>query len=175
MNDLTSALKSLRSVATQLVAEVAFLDAKIEQLQAERSTLTATVVSKADFIDYCRRDLDRRGARYGELMAKEIGKRSNTFAQMETALASGGSLPLPFLTGSPGIPVVITEEAIYWFFGEQIAAGLARVVDLAEWTDDVLPVFERKRLIAGLDTQIAETLRQREELASQLIDAGLTQ
>jgi hypothetical protein len=68
----------------------------------------------------------------------------------------------------------MTEEGFCFYFGDLIAERIGQAIksDMT-WDNGVMPVAERKKLVAALDAEIADLRKKRNELAAELIDAGL--
>ena len=173
MSELNKALSQLRRAAGQLTQEVTGLDQRIAELYAKRDILTSAPVNKADFLEYIRADLRKRAKRFAYTLSVGLKNANKSFSSLEQAKNNPAQLiHLPYLA-DPGLPVAVTEEAMFFYFEDAIVAGVSRQVDAMPWPENTQAVSGRSEAIAKLDAEIAALEKQRDALANELVSAGL--
>ena len=174
MGKLDSLISQVRDAAKELKAKIAELDEQIAAAHHQRGLITAARVSKADFMAYIAEDIRRRGQSFARKIRYEAERGVHEYGRLEQIMrADNGSLSYPYLTGQFGIPVAITDDAMYWYFADLMVKRLADALDTLDWPEDAMPAVERKAALDKLDTEIKQLNQARDELASQLIEAGL--
>lgn len=173
MSKLTNIVSQLKEAASELLGRVSKIDEQIKGLSAQRDTLTSSNVSKTDFLEYMRAHFKRKGERFEREILNNLGGRRE-YAQLERELkAGGGFLGANFLTGF-NAPVVVTEEAFYFYFGDVMVDRLSKALDSLDWSDDAIAVTLRRSHIETIERETAELLQQRAELVAMLGEAGIT-
>lgn len=172
MTDLKQALKQLRSARDSLMGEIKELDAQIAARTNQRSQLTSGAVSKADFLEFVRRDMTRRSAFFEQGLMRAVEAAPADYGTLNRLDSMKAKLNISYLTGSP-VPMEITEGAVYFYFGDALVDRLATALEGLEWPESIATVAERVPLIATLDAEIEALNKQRAGLAAALVDAGL--
>ncbi len=170
---LSSALSQLVAARDSIIAEIRALDAKIGTLHAKRARLTTSAVSKADFVHYLRVDIARRGDRFAQSLKRQISATPKDFAYLKRVDDSGAKTAQNLLTEGT-VPVDITDGAVFFYFGDLIADRIETLIEDEPWPDVVVTNAERIKLISGLDAELEKLSGERDELANQLRDAGMT-
>lgn len=167
---------AVQKAAGAVLAEIKKADEEISQLEAERTLLTEAPVSRDDFMDYVRSDIERRGAAYKQALGRWKNKWfQNIFSRLERAKQNGHPQGIPYLNAEqPNDFAEMTPAAIYWLFGEQIAERFGDALDVLPWPDNAVPVAERRARIAILDAEISRLIDHRDELAAELSAVGMT-
>ncbi len=174
MSDLIKSLKALRDAAKTLTIEIHRLDGEISALHLERSQMASAPVSRGDYLDFVRHDIATKSERYLINIRREIKGKKKEFNYLNSLVDQvGGDLRIPYLTGRPGVPIEVTEEAMYAIFAPAIVTAVESAINGMDWPDAGLPAGERVPALAALDARIAVLETTRDELASQLVDAGL--
>lgn len=174
MSELNKALSQLRQAAGQLTQEVAGLDQRIAGLYAKRDALTSAPVTKADFLEYIRADLRKRTKRFAYTLSAGLKNVNKSFSSLERAKDDPAQLiRLPYLA-DPGLPVDVTEAAMFFYFEDAIVAGVSRQVDAMPWPENAQTASGRSETLAKLDAEIAALEKERDALAHELVAAGLT-
>jgi hypothetical protein len=169
-------LSQLRSAAGAIKEQIQEADRQIAELNAQRRALTDSPVSKADFMGFVRADIAQRAGNYPYRVKKwaRNNKFPFSFAQLERFYTSGKLQPFPYLDGeTPHDAGEIDPGALYWHFGDLIAEKFSDVLDIFEWSDELMPVSERRTRIAEIDIRLAEIQAQRSEWANDLISSGM--
>jgi|GEM_PF-3819108 len=173
-------LSQLRSAAEVIKAHIHEVDQKIAALMSERQSLSEAQLTKADFMHYARKDIERRTAGYPNRMknlARKTGFPFNiSFPQLERIDKSGGSQSFPYLDGegySDGS--VLNPCAMYWIFGDLIEKRFSDALDQFDWPENGLSPDERRKRIHEIEQKLEELNSQRDSLASDLISTGMTQ
>ena len=167
--ELNALLTSIQLATDSVVAKIRDADERIAKLEAERTLLTEAPVSRADFMAYVRSDIERRADAFKSNLASWQRKWfRNTFTQWEGAEESGRPQPIPYLDGENTLACAMSGPAIYWMFGEQIAARFSAAIEALPFPDDAVPVEERRLRIASIDEEIAGLVMSRDALADQL-------
>jgi len=174
MSKLTNIVSQLKTAANELLGRVADIDRQIGELAKRRDALTMGVVSKDDYLEYLRINLKRRGERFGRAIAKNLNQGSRNFSRLERELDAGEGFFGANLLTEFNVSVPITEEAVFFYFGETVIDRLGAALDALEWPADAVPVAERRTLIATIERDNAELNRQRDKLVAMLADAGIT-
>lgn len=173
MGEINKALEQLRSAAGELVAAVEDLDKRIAACHGKRDTITSAPVSRDDFIGYIKADIAQRGRSFAGAISRQIVGFPRDFGRLEHFKATGQKLHLSYLTGNLSLPVVVTEEALFFYMGDRIAERLSDLLSALPWPEDAVPVSQRSKMLADLDKEIAELTKERDALAQQLVVAGL--
>ena len=173
MTKLNNIVFQLKEAANELLGRVSAIDKQVAELAARRDALTTSGVSKADFLEYMAAHFKRRGQRFAREIAGSIAGRRE-YARLERETQAGADFAgVPLFTGFPA-PVVVTEEALCFYFGDVMAARLSEALDTLEWPENAVPVASRRAQLAAIESDTAELLRQRDELVAMLADAGIT-
>ena len=169
-------LSQLRTAAGAIKAQIHEADSQITALNEQRRTLTDIPVSKSDFMEYVRADIQRRAVSYQYQMAKwaRNNKFPFSFAQLERAHILENLQPFPYLDGeTPHNEGEIAPGALYWHFGELIAERFSDALDKFDWAADLVSVADRRRQIAEIDAKLQEIHAKRDELSNDLISSGM--
>jgi len=170
--DLSEALRQLASSRDVLLSEVHKLDAEIEEKRKARHEVMSGSVSATDFAAFLRADIKRRGAPHGRHLGRSIAGAAKDYGTRKR-IAEGGGKVISELLVSNHSPVVITEEAVYFYFGDLIADRIVSLIENDPWPSGGVPCAERAKLVASLDADIDKLSRERDALAGQLVDAGM--
>lgn len=173
MSKLTNIVSQLKEAANELVGRVSKIDEQINGLSAQRDALTSSNVSKEDFLEYMRVHFKRNGARFEREILKSLGGYRE-YARLERELKAGeGFFGASFLVGFTA-PVVVSEEAFYFYFGDVMVDRLSKALDSLDWSEDAIAVSLRRSHIESIERETAELLQQRAELVAMLGEAGIT-
>lgn len=173
MGSINKALETLRNAAEELLGEISALDTQISECQRRRDAIASATVSKADYMEYIKADIERQGRIFAKQIALEVEGKRRDYGTLERNKHSGRGERLPYLTGRYAIPVPITEEALFFYFGDLIVGRLGDALDVVDWPDEAIPAAQRAKLIAELDAEIASRTQQRDALAAQMIQTGM--
>jgi hypothetical protein len=173
MGSIDKALETLRNAAEELLGEISALDTQTAECQRRRDAAASAAVSKQDYLTYIKADIERQGRIFAKQFAREVEGRSRDYGTLERNKQSGIGERLPYLTGRYAVPVPITEEAVFFYFGDLIAERLGDALDGVGWPNDAMPAAQRAKLIAELEAEIASLKQRRDALAAQLTQAGL--
>lgn len=168
-------LAKLRAAADGIKAQIHEADAQIVTLTTERATLTDAPVSREDFMDYVRDDIQRRAASYPNSIARWKRKTFvNNFAGFERTHGGGRNQAFPYLHGEdPHDGNIIETAALYWYFGDLIAERFGAALDAIAWPDESVSVAARRIRIAEIDARLDEITARRDELAAELVSTGM--
>lgn len=174
MPDIKKLVSQIKNAANELLGQVADLDSQIGTLTAQRAKLMNSAVSKQDYFDYVKAMLKRKGEAFKGQIQRQIKAGPRGYGQLEdiTSLQLGHAVDL--LRGEVRGPIVVTDIALYFYFGDMMAQRLADDLDGLDWPKDAVPVKERAQLIAALDTDIAGLKQKRDALTEQLSEAGIS-
>lgn len=173
-------LTKLRSAAEVIKKKIYEADQKIEVLLNERAIISESRLSKEDFMQYVRNDIQRRASEYPVRMSHLARKHgfpfSTSFPQLERNEKSGNTQPFPYLDGEtysngPAFHV----SAIYWLFGEQIEKRFSDALDQFQWPESSMSPEDRRKRIAEIDQELEMLNMERDSLASDLMSTGMTQ
>jgi hypothetical protein len=173
MGSINKALETLRNAAEELLGEISALDTQISECQRRRDAIASATVSKADYMEYIKADIERQGRIFAKQIALEVEGKRRDYGTLERNKHSGIGERLPYLTGRYAVPVPITEEAVFFYFGDLIAERLGDALDGVGWPNDAIPAAQRAKLIAELEAEIASLKQRRDALAAQLTQAGM--
>lgn len=169
MFNIKTLLGQIKTAAQTLKEQVTELDTRLADAQKRRDIITRESVSIEDYMRYVRADIKEKGDYFWRNYLKhDIQKTARQYTALET------SIGLDYL--NPGInrPVVISEEGLFFYFGDLIAARIEQAIRAdMDWATGVMPVAERKKIVSSLDAEILEIRQQRKALTDELIDAGL--
>jgi hypothetical protein len=167
MNKINDLLGQVETAAKQLLDTIQDLDARIAKLQEKRRRIGEAAVSKADFLRYIEKALDKNAKNIGPNLAHQFEKVDRSYFALENA-----QINIPFLTGAI-YPVVITEEAAYWYLKPIIMARMEELAGNLDFPADAVPVDERRRLVEAVDVEIKQLISERNSLAVQMEAAGI--
>jgi hypothetical protein len=173
MGSINKALETLRNAAEELLGEISSLDTRIAECRRRRDAATAATVSKPDYMAYIKADIERQGRIFAKQFALEVRGKRRDYGTLERNKQSGIGERLPYLTGRYAIPVPITEEAFFFYFGDLIVERLGDALAGVDWPDEAMPAAQRAKLIAELESEIATLTQQRDALAAQMTQTGL--
>lgn len=174
MSDIKKLVSQIKSAANELLGQVADLDNQISALTVQRANLTDSPVSKQDYFDYVAEFFKVQGKSFKDQIQRQIKAGAHGYVKLEDRMRTGIFHPLDLLRGESAAPVVVTDSALFFYFGDMMAQRLADECDDMEWPNDAIPVKERAKLIAALDTEIAALKKKRDALTGQLSEAGIS-
>lgn len=171
---LGEAFRRMVGEANEIKARILAIDEEIYGLNEQKSQLLGAQVSKADYLEFIRSDIARRGARYQDEMTKQLQwGRLTKMSYLDRVETSGVELDLPYLLANAFPFTEISHSAMFFLFGELIVKRLGDILDTLAWPDNLMPVSERKTLLKSLGNRIAELGEERHELVTMLSSAGL--
>lgn len=174
MGKLESLIGQVKNAADKLKGEVYALDTLIQSAYSQRAMLTEEKVSKADFMSYIAEDIRRRGEDFKRKIARLANEGKKDFGTLENTMSNPvGRLPYPYLNGDFHYTVTMTDDAFYWFFPDVIVTRLSDAISDLDWPGDVMPVADRKEAIKKIDHEIETLTAARDDLANELVLAGL--
>ena len=168
---IKSLLKQVMDAAGEVVGEINALDNRIQALNQQRQSIGDAPVSKADFLEYISRSIDRQTDRFSGSIKRELEKVNRAFFSIER-----DPMRLLLLTGAINLPVVITEEACLWYLKPAIMARMEELTESIDFSGagDAIPVEKRRVMVAQIDAEIDTLRAERADLANQLQAAGIT-
>jgi hypothetical protein len=169
---LTGLLKQVKAASDALKSRITELDAQIAAAHQRRGMLTESPVTKADYLAYVEADIRRQGDEFAGKMARFMRDKTTRFGPLEHQFNSGLWMGIPYLTADRALPTVMTEEAACLYFGDMMVKGFAKVLDGMDW-QDTMPADARRVEIDRLDMEISTFQQERDDLAKELIRAGL--
>jgi hypothetical protein len=171
MSDFKALVAEMKKSAADVRSKIKALDVEIEALNEERRAINAAPVSKADFMEYLRSDIQRRAARMPLLLAQNLTRsgESRNFENLERIDSRAGKQDIPYINGdSPVDHVTLGDPAFFWYFGDLIAERFEQVVDGLSWPADAMPVTQRRQRIKEIDSKIGSLTAQRNMLEMDL-------
>lgn len=174
MPDIKKLVSQIKNAANELLGQVAELDNQIVTLTAQRAELMDSAVSKQDYFDYVAAMLKRKGEAFKSQIQRQIKAGPLGYGQLEDMASQQLSHAVDLLRGEVRGPVIVTDIALYFYFGDMMAQRLANDLDGLDWPKDAVPVKERAQLIAAMDTDIAGLAQKRDALTGQLSEAGIS-
>jgi len=170
-----SLLSQLRSAADAIKAQIHEADDQIAALSAQRRALTDGPVSRADLMEFIRADIQRRASNY-QWSVEKWARESDfpySFAELERNDTLGKEQPFPYWDGMRGDGQHTHPQGMFWIFGELLAERFFVALDKLGYANEVVPVADRRRLIAEIDEKLKELNAKRDELANDLISSGM--
>ncbi len=171
---LTDAFNQLSLARDSIRKEIGVLDGQLAKLRANRDALTSEAVSKADFLELLRADLARRGEHWARVLRKGVADCRKDYAFVNQADSLGVKL-LGGLLANDFTPIVISEEAIFFYFGDLIVDRIGALIEHEPWPAATTTYAERLDLVAGIDREIEKISGEREDLVAQLRAAGVAE
>lgn len=166
---LRKAVGDFQKVAHNLIASRDALNGEVRRLTAALTALQRTPVTKADFLDMVRADLNRVSAHYQGAMraaiAVKVGAGQTSLAAADGVLRRGNILGLPYDSGP--------DDGFSFPCGELIAAGIGRLIEDVSWPDNARPLAELRAEAAALEDKIARASTERDAITRQLQAAGV--
>lgn len=174
-SEIKNLLVQVKQAAGQIKGRILELDDQIEALYAERSALTDAPLSKDDFLFAIRCDIKARAWQFGPSLKRMLEKDGYVnFARLERS--SNFPTPIRYMdAGITGRPAEISEHAFYYYFEDAIVNGVERALADKEWPVDAVPAAQRRTAIAAIDAKISGLTDQRDALANDLVDCGVTE
>lgn len=182
MSEFTGLLDKLKKAAESIKGQIHSIDENISALNQERQALMDAPVSRDDYAAYVKADLARRGELFLSRMKKFANgsgrgsaKLDPRFVTLERAYERGGLQNFPFMNGEDCFDGFNpSPEAFYWYFGDLIADRFMAALDpFFVWPKECVPLEDRRKRIAEIDQEMDELVTRRDELASQLTNAGM--
>ncbi|MHB0985077.1 MAG: hypothetical protein ACYC05_05715 [Sulfuricella sp.] len=174
MSDIKKLVSQIKNAANELLGQVAELDNQIGALTDQRAKLMDSAVSKQDYFDYVKAMLKRKGEGFKGQIQRQIKAGPHGYGQLEDIASQQLGHAIDLLRGEIRGPVIVTDFALYFYFGDMMAQRLADELDVLDWPKDAVPVKERAQLIAALDSDIAGLKQKRDALMGQLSEAGIS-
>lgn len=175
MNKLQEVALQLKQAANEILGEILNVDKQIDSLLEKRDLITSAHVSKEDYLSYLRYHFKTKADQYGISLLKLIEQRSGfDFGRLENNLKNkSGFLGVDFLT-LQNLPTVITENALYFYFSEQMVERIGDALDGKEWPDDAISVVDRREALLSIEADLVVLNKKRDDLVKALDDAGFT-
>lgn len=171
-NKLTNIIESLRAAATDIKSEIQALDQKIIAAHAERSALINAPLSREDYLTVMKADIKKKAKPMENMLKLHLERFPVSFSNV---MRSPGALPLNILDVGRLQNGFFSEEAAYFYLGDQLIRGLEVAIADMDWPDESVSMAERTARIGRLDVEIASLEEERDQLAGQLLGAGVTQ
>jgi hypothetical protein len=174
VSKLTSLISAFKRAAGEVFGEVSAIDKRIKENRRQREAFLAERVSKEDFIGYVSRTVELKGKPFEQRLQRMVGNMDLTLGRLEIAMKHAGGISLPLLKGEAFFPEAITEDAVFYYFGEIVTQRIGDAVASLDWPKGVMPAAERLKMIERLDAEYAGLLEQRQALEAELKDAGIS-
>ena len=174
MSELTKIASQLKSAAKSLLDEIAGIDKQVELLHNKRHAITSGQVSKADYLFYVKEHFKIKGDQFKKDLIKNIEKNTrHDFGSLERQHEMKDSfIAISFLTERL-LPVEITENALYYYFGDIFIDRIKDALDDKNWPNDCMPIDERRKELVSIEALVADLMKKRNEIVSSLDAAGL--
>jgi hypothetical protein len=168
MSSIASNLKTARDLFAATRTRIRELDARTVELQTERARIVGLPLTKDDFVKAAELDVRRRSQRFGHMYSTCLMHHADRRISWEAAMNVGSNgLHLHLLAGDL-VGREIREDAIFFYFGEQMAVGIQRIADGMTWSPDAMPTEERLDLLGKIDAELSRIGAERAELADAL-------
>ncbi len=173
MANIKEARSLLQAAAAELRKKIRDLDEAIVKVHQQRNEVTGAPISKAEYIEYIKTDMQRMAKPFVNNITRHFKNKPHAFGSLE-AMQSANGLGIQYLRGEfgPGVEVIDTS-AFYFYFGDLVTERLSEILDQFEWSEDAIPVVDRPALLAKYDKEIAKLTAERDDLAKELLSAGL--
>lgn len=172
---LQKLLGQVKSAAMQLKSRIHALDVKIHDLEQQRAKILHGALSKDDYLELLRIDIQGKAAPFRNALSRHLEIRRDNFTFANLKAAQRGDLLSRILdagTVHGGNP--LHEAAYYFYFSDELLAGVSRIVEDWEWPADTIPFHERNAAVDALDEQLDELRRERDQRAKDLLACGVT-
>lgn len=175
MSEINKIASQLKSAAKSLLDEIAGIDKQVELLHNKRHAITSGKVSKEDYLAYVRAHFKIRADQFKSQLIRNIEKKTNhDFGNLERQNNMKDSfIGVSFLTESP-LPVDITENALYFYFGDLFIDRIKATLDDMNWPEDTMPIEDRRKELVSIEISVAGLMKKRDEIVKSLDDAGLS-
>lgn len=170
--EIQGLLTQVRQAAEKLKSKIHELDNQIESLCKRRNTLAQGPLSKPDYMDIIRSDIQAKGRLFATNLKRhlEAGSQISYSAALQ---AGAGGLPIRYLDAGANIGAAMAEGAYYLYFEDAIVAGVDRALAGKEWPVDAIPAAEREKALQAVSGQIEALTMERDTLAGDLSSCGL--
>lgn len=174
-NEIQELLVQLGTAREKLTWELRRIDMEYSTLCAQRSKITSGAVSLDEYVAMLKQSFALRGGRQEGFIVAAIKSAGCAYGQLMATMANhprdglGGSMWLSL----PTLPTIISEEAMYFYFGDIMAERIGRAVAHLPWDEKSMPDELRKTTLAEIDESLSRLQLTRDALAAKLIDAGL--
>lgn len=166
---LRKAVGDFQKVAHNLIASRDALNGEVRRLTAALTALQRTPVTKADYLDMVRADINRESTIYQGSMradiAKKVGMGQVSLSHADGVLRRGHIVGLPYDAGQ--------APAFLFPCAELIAAGIGKLIENVAWPDNARPLVELRAEAAALEAKIAQASAERDAITHQLQAAGV--
>lgn len=172
-SELSGLLSQVKSAADKIKDKISGLDDQIDALYKKRSHIVSGALSKSDYLDTIRADIQTKTQRFSADLKRHLDGAMVGYPSVARAHADG--LPIRYLKGGRTIPEVMAEEAYYFYFEDAILAGVERALEGKEWPTDAVPAAERATALQVIGEQIEALTAERDTLADDLVSCGVTE
>jgi len=174
MTNISNIAQQLKAAASKLLGEIKTIDDELDALNQQRDVITSGHVSKEDFLNYLSLHFKIKAATFQSRLLREMEpKVKYDFGSLERGYVTNSSfLGIYFLTGGFA-PVPITEEAIYFYFGDILLEKIGEALD-DKFDGEAMPVHECRKAIQDIEKTERELLQRRSELVKTIDEAGIT-
>jgi hypothetical protein len=175
MSKLNTIAAQLKSAAKSLLDEIAGIDKEIELLHNKRHAITCGHVSKEDYLFYVEAHFKNKGDIFKSQLVANFKKNTVLdFGGLERQYNNKDSfLGMTFLTPY-NMPVDISENALYFYFGDRFIDRIKDALDALNWPNDCMPIELRRKELVIIEAQTAELMKKRDEIVKALDEAGLS-
>ena len=171
---LGGAFHEMIGAANEIRTQIHEMDRNIHGLNGQRQKILNEEVSKADYLEFIRADVERQGKQYEINMNKKLNRpTSGNFSRLDRLQTQKQDLDLPYLTGEVLPYDQVSQSAMCFIFGEQIVNRMCDILEDMAWPDNKMPVSERYKLLETINGEIEKLSNERDELAGMLTTAGL--
>lgn len=168
MSKINQLISEIKTLADDLKLQVSAIDDQIDDAQRRRSSLTGAAVSREDFIQYVKLDIKRQAERFKRSLITDLERAPKQYPTLDRGIR------LNYLTHDHTLTMSLTDPAFFFYFGDLVAERISRAIDEdMDWPNGIMPVSERREIVANIDAEIADLSKRRQALSVQLIEAGL--
>ncbi|MEF8699251.1 MAG: hypothetical protein V5B33_07975 [Candidatus Accumulibacter sp. UW20] len=175
--ELNALLQAVRKAADAILVKIQKADEEMSVLEAERTSLTDSPVSRDDLMAYVRADIARRGAPYQFTLSHWKNKWfHNAFSRWERAEQGNRNQAIPYLNAEQSHEgAEMTPGALYFLFGDLIAERFAEALKVLPFPENAVPVEQRRARIAAIDAELDRLNAHRAELVGELSAVGVSE
>lgn len=172
-SEVKGLLSELKKAADSLLSRIHLLDEKIESLYKKRSSIISEPLSKDDFINLIRADIQGKARNSKVSLQRNLLEREKVNFNAVGSAKNGG-LAVQYLTAGLSNADTMNAGAFFYYFEDVLMEGVARAMEGHGWPADALSVAQRTEALKLMDDELAALTAERDALAEEIASCGFT-
>jgi hypothetical protein len=158
---------------SELTSSVRANGRTVESTKRARVDVDGAPPARADIKRHFARIIEHRAEQHRETIARHVKSlKADDLTNTQQIERFGQVLAVPPLGGVGPTPASL-DAALCLLLGEQIKVALDRVIDGMDWPDGSMPIAERAKRLAKIDSELDKLLEEERTLVAAARSAGV--